>query len=157
MLIDIPADAFEPYLDRTVARFAEDFAASAGVAPEEALARACRYVAELLPQGQRTVGQHFRHIVVDGDPVGTLWFAEQFDASPRRVFLFDIEVHEDHRGQGVGTTALQALEQEAQRLGAEEIMLAVFLHNTGAIRLYERLGFQPGESGQGGMRMSKPL
>jgi ribosomal protein S18 acetylase RimI-like enzyme len=106
---------------------------------EGILARARRHVEELLPQGQRTAGQHFHRIVVDGSPVGTLWFAEQLDETPPRVYIYDIEV------------------DEARRLGAEEIMLSVFSRNPGAIRLYERLGFRPNERGKAGMRMSKPL
>ncbi|MHC4492717.1 MAG: GNAT family N-acetyltransferase, partial [Planctomycetota bacterium] len=96
-------------------------------------------------------------IVVDGSPVGTLWFAEQLDETPPRVYIYDIEVDEEHRGKGVGTAAQQALDDEARRLGAEEIMLSVFSRNPGAIRLYERLGFRPNERGKAGMRMSKPL
>ncbi|MHC4136950.1 MAG: GNAT family N-acetyltransferase [Planctomycetota bacterium] len=138
MLTDLPADAFDTYLERSVARFVEDFPEDV-MQREEILARARRHVEELLPQGQRTAGQHFHRIVVDGSPVGTLWFAEQLDETPPRVYIYDIEV------------------DEARRLGAEEIMLSVFSRNPGAIRLYERLGFRPNERGKAGMRMSKPL
>lgn len=152
----LPDDAFEPYLERSIARFVASFPEDV-MAPEEILPAARRHVEELLPQGRQTPGQHFRSIVVDGQSVGTLWWAEQLDETPPRVYIYDIEVDENHRGKGVGTAAMNALEDEARRLGAEEVMLSVFLQNPGAIRLYERLGYEPTERGKAGMRMSKPL
>jgi len=156
MLIDLPDDAFDGYLERAIARFAESLPED-GMPRKEILPGARRHVEGLLPQGQRTAGQHFHRIVVDGNPVGTLWWAEQLDETPPRVYIYDIEVEEEHRGKGVGTAAMQALDDEARRVGAEEVMLSVFFGNPGAIRLYERLGFRPTETGKAGMRMSKPL
>jgi len=156
VLDDLPDDAFEPYLERSITRFAASFPADV-MSQEEILPAARRHIEGLLPQGRQTRGQHFHRIVVDGDPVGTLWWAEQLDETPPRVYVYDIEVDEEHRGKGVGTAAMQALEEEARRLGAKEVMLSVFFKNPGAIRLYERLGFRPSETGKAGMRMAKPL
>lgn len=154
MLEALPDDAFDTYRERVIARFVESF-------PEEDMAQeekeVRRYMEKLLPRGQQTPGQHFHRIVMDGVPVGTLWYAEQLDEEPPRVYLFDIEVDEEHRGKGIGTLAMQALEEEGRQRKAKQLMLSVFFKNPGAIRLYERLGFEPTERGEAGMRMAKPL
>lgn len=152
MLDDLPDDALEPYLERTIARFVADFPEDV-IARDEILEKARRHVEEL----RQTEGQHFHKIVVDGVAVGTLWYAEQLDETPPRVYLYDIEVDEEHRGKGIGTRAIHALEERGRRLGAKQVMLSVFFQNPGAIRLYERLGFLPTERGEAGMRMAKPL
>jgi len=156
VLEDLPDDALEPYLERVIARYTESFPEEV-IPQEEILPRARRHVEELLPQGRRTAGQHIHRIVVDGVAVGTLWWAEQLDETPPRVYVYDIEVDEEHRGKGAGTAAMLALDDEARRRGAKQVMLSVFFGNPGAIRLYERLGFRPAETGQAGMRMAKPL
>lgn len=151
------AGRFDEYLEGALVRFAHDFAASSDLSFETALAKARDHVAGLLEDGMATSGHHFRTLVVDGAPAGTLWFAEQLEESPPRVYLYDIAVDEARRGQGIGTRALHALEEEARALGARAVMLSVFHHNTGAVRLYERLGYEPHETGAGGMRMVKSL
>lgn len=45
------------------------------------------------------------------------------------------------RGQGLGTRAIEALCTHARERGGAALRLAVVLDNTGARRLYERLGF----------------
>lgn len=45
------------------------------------------------------------------------------------------------RGQGMGTGLMQRVFEEARRLGARRATLEVRASNTGARRLYERLGF----------------
>lgn len=52
-----------------------------------------------------------------------------------------IGVHDDFRGQGVGTRLLAATVEKARAQGLERIELEVFASNTDAIRLYERQGF----------------
>jgi ribosomal protein S18 acetylase RimI-like enzyme len=150
----LPDDAFDTYRERVITRFKESFPEE-DMPQEEAAAR--RFMENLLPQGPQTPGQHLHSIVVGGQSVGTLWWAEQLDETPPRAYIYDLEVDEEHRGKGVGSAAMQALEDEARRLGAEQVMLSVFFENPGAIRLYERLGFRPSETGEAGMRMSKPL
>ncbi|MGH3260272.1 MAG: GNAT family N-acetyltransferase [Streptosporangiaceae bacterium] len=56
--------------------------------------------------------------------------------------MYDIEVNEEHRGQGYGRALLQAAEQEAARGGSQAIGLNVFGTNTVARRLYESAGYE---------------
>ena len=46
------------------------------------------------------------------------------------------------RGRGVGTALLAAAEDWARAQGAERMMLDLDVHNSGAQRLYERVGYQ---------------
>ena len=94
-------------------------------------------------------------MILHGDErAGAVWFAEQLDEEPPRIYLFDIAIDADRRGQGLGSATLRALADEARALGARELVLSVFHHNAGAVRLYRRLGFEPRERDDHGMRMA---
>lgn len=47
-----------------------------------------------------------------------------------------------HRGQGLGTTLLHAAMTGFDRSGIRRVFLEVTAQNTGAVRLYQRLGFR---------------
>ncbi len=58
-----------------------------------------------------------------------------------------METREDARGRGVGTAVIEYLEAVARALGRTRVTLEVEKGNAGALRLYERLGYQiEGES-----------
>ncbi len=56
--------------------------------------------------------------------------------------LFDIATRADCRGQGLARQLCAGLLAWGQRAGAPSAFLQVLASNTGAIRLYERLGFR---------------
>lgn len=58
------------------------------------------------------------------------------------VGTLGIAVHRDFRGQGIGTQLLQAALDWARSRNLRRIKLTVFARNEGAIRLYERFGFE---------------
>lgn len=57
-------------------------------------------------------------------------------------YMDDIAVFPEHRGKGIATALLNALLEEAGRRGGEFLSLEVRPSNTGAVRLYEKLGFR---------------
>ncbi len=57
-------------------------------------------------------------------------------------YMDNVAVFPQHRGKGVATTLLEALLEEARRRGGEFLSLEVRPSNTGAVRLYEKLGFR---------------
>ena len=58
-------------------------------------------------------------------------------------FIVDsVAVARSARGLGVGTALMRAAETRARRMGKRVISLGVVGENAGAIRLYERLGYQ---------------
>ncbi len=58
------------------------------------------------------------------------------------LHLTNVSVEEAARGQNVGTDMLVWAEDEARRIGARRMSLTAIATNVGAIRLYERFGFQ---------------
>jgi ribosomal protein S18 acetylase RimI-like enzyme len=78
-----------------------------------------------------------RIILLDGEPVGWLYTATLEDA----VWLAEIMVLPEHRGKGAGSAALREVLAAAARAG-KPVRLTVNILNSGAIRLYESLGFR---------------
>jgi ribosomal protein S18 acetylase RimI-like enzyme len=157
-LVPMSEEEVEAYLARIVPEYAREGGRATGMPMDEALEKARSMIEGLLTQGGKTPGHHLRKVAApEGDAVGVVWFAEQLEESPPLVFLYDVAIDEAHRGRGLGSAALLALEEEARGLGAEAIRLSVFDHNEGAIRLYERLGYTTTRRGEGGIQMTRTL
>lgn len=63
---------------------------------------------------------------------------------PRRFgYIFDIVVDPAVRGQGTGKKLLDAVKDWSKAQGHTYLELSVLPENTGAMRLYEREGYQP--------------
>lgn len=58
------------------------------------------------------------------------------------VNVHDVAVVPSHRGRGVGEKMLQLVAQIARERGACKLTLEVLPGNTGAARLYQRIGFE---------------
>ena len=74
-------------------------------------------------------------IEVDGQPVGRQWLAR----TEAEVWLVDLALLPSHRGQGLGTRLLGAIQEEAARARVP-VRLHVTRDNP-ALRLYARHGF----------------
>jgi RimJ/RimL family protein N-acetyltransferase len=73
-----------------------------------------------------------------GEPVGQLGL----HLAPYGVADLGMLVAAGWRGRGVGTALLAEAIRRAREAGAHKIALQVWPHNTAAIALYERFGFQ---------------
>jgi ribosomal protein S18 acetylase RimI-like enzyme len=140
------------YLDGSWRNYAGEVAHEHGLALEDALAKTRKQFDSILPQGAATPGHDFFDLEADG-VIGSLWVTER-DGD---LFLYDIMIDASHRGRGHGTAAMQAVEALARERGAAGIGLSVFAHNEGAIRLYERLGYEVVEKAKAGQRMRKTV
>ena len=80
---------------------------------------------------------HARHeiIVADGTDVGQLVIDDAAD-----IRIIDVTVRHSHRSRGIGSTILRDVITEASASG-RPVRLSVWAGNTGAQRLYARLGF----------------
>jgi RimJ/RimL family protein N-acetyltransferase len=139
-LVPLTDAEYEGWLERATREYAAEHVRTGNWTEAESLDRAAVEMARLLPQGARTPGQYLWSIrPTDGEPVGLLWVGTE--RRPGHAFIYDIEMVEHRRGEGFGTAALLALEEWARERGITTIGLHVFGHNTGAWRLYQRLGY----------------
>jgi ribosomal protein S18 acetylase RimI-like enzyme len=83
------------------------------------------------PDGQSHI------LLADGQPAGWLFTAHL----PTEIRLVEIMVLASHRGQGIGSAAISGIIDDARR-ERKPVRLTVNVTNTGATRLYERLGFR---------------
>lgn len=58
------------------------------------------------------------------------------------LYISTLAVFNEHRGLGIGTRLLEEAARRARALGLERLSLICFEKNTGAFRLYRRLGFR---------------
>jgi|SRR5665811_95376 len=88
-----------------------------------------------------------RHpVVVVEDNGQVLGFAATSTYRPRACYdgiaEFSVYVSRSARGRHVGTIAMQALFEEARKLGFWKLISRVFPENTPSLKLLERLGFR---------------
>ena len=76
-------------------------------------------------------------VLVDGVAHGRIWV----DRSGTEVRLLDIALLPERRGRSTGRVLLERLIAEA-RAAAKPLRHSVYKANTGALRFYERLGFE---------------
>jgi GNAT superfamily N-acetyltransferase len=115
---------------------------------------AARQYADFVPDGKPAEG----HSLFTGrdattrERIGILWLFERRSAAGTSVFVYDVEVEEDQRGQGWGRELMAYGEQWASERGAFEIALNVFGGNAVARGLYTSLGYS-----ERAVAMAKPL
>jgi phosphinothricin acetyltransferase len=87
-----------------------------------------------------------RHPVIVAEVTGTIfgWGSlNPFNPRPayQHVADFSIYVERDWRGKGVGKRLLEALIEQARKIGYHKMMLSAFPFNQAGVALYERMGF----------------
>ncbi|MDC7227833.1 MAG: GNAT family N-acetyltransferase [Spirochaetales bacterium] len=101
---------------------------------------------ELLPDGCDTEGQYL-FSVIDSNPdateqtAGGLWFSPLNRDGVNFAFLFFIFIEPELRGKGIGSTAMELIEAEVEKLGLQAIRLHVLKSNLPAVRVYEKTGY----------------
>jgi ribosomal protein S18 acetylase RimI-like enzyme len=65
-----------------------------------------------------------------------MWYATGRDA-----YLSNVAVYPEYRSRGIGTKLFEAIEEEVRNIGKKNIVLKAELHNDGAIKLYQKLGY----------------
>jgi GNAT superfamily N-acetyltransferase len=78
--------------------------------------------------------------------------AEPDDVDPFHFDLAELSVGREHRGRGIGTALIERVVQHAKDQGAPNLRVRVYVKNPEAIRLYQRMGFEPAV-----MMLAKPL
>lgn len=77
-------------------------------------------------------------------PVGCLWMGNAVDqvSGTRHAHIFLVYVAPQHRRRGLGTALMQHAQNWAINRGDRQIGLQVFPANTGAVNLYNHLGYK---------------
>jgi ribosomal protein S18 acetylase RimI-like enzyme len=133
---------FEEWLARAIESYAENVARATGRPIEAAHERAHVLAAQLLPDGRDTAGTWLMTIREDSDAaVGALWIGPHPERNDS-AYIYDIEIHESRRGEGLGRAAMLAAEELMRDAGIREIGLSVFGFNETAQRLYTSLNYR---------------
>lgn len=128
------------FLARSLSRLVEDLVELNGWDETQALKRAKEMEKDVLPQHESTLGHEFRWITSDSHRVGEVWYGPMID-DETMLYLWDIRVGENHRGEGFGGAALGAVAKAAQDLQLKGVALTVLANNPNARRLYESKGY----------------
>lgn len=91
-----------------------------------------------------------RHLLVadcKGYPVARLFIQlngknSRLADGETRAYLYSFHVMEMFRGQGLGTRLIDEAEAFLRQHGYQSVTIAVSKHNEGALRLYQRHGYQ---------------
>lgn len=152
-LSDVDADVL---VAESVASFVDDLSES-GVDRDVASAATDEHMRRLLPDGVRTVGHRFRSVDDAGHRVGWLWFGPALE-SKADYCLFDIDIEHDERGRGLGRAALTMVISDLERTrDGRRLGLSVFDSNAAAVSLYQSLGFEFVDHGDGQREMWRHL
>ena len=78
------------------------------------------------------------HVPVEG----FLSFMITYEDGYEVVYCYEIHLDQHLRGWGVGKRLMFIMEDVGLKIGVKKAMLSVFLHNTSALKFYERLGYE---------------
>ena len=135
-------DELPAWLEHHRRWYAADLAAHGGLDEAAAAAKAARDVAALRPGGRPAEGSVLLFVGEDGEPAGSVWFAERDGPEGRHAFLYAIEIGERRRGRRLGREAMRLFEAEARARGFRSAVLNVFGGNAVARGLYRSLGWE---------------
>ena len=114
-----------------------------GVPREQALRKARTEHASHLPDGLASPGVTFQVLLHGDSAVGHIWVSQRELATGGTIgYVFDVSVHEAHRGRGYGRALMHQAEAITLGAGHDRLGLHVFAANTPALRLYESLGYE---------------
>jgi ribosomal protein S18 acetylase RimI-like enzyme len=131
-----PAD--ETFLRRVYASTRADELAMVPWTPEEKAAFLdMQFTAQKTDYRARFPRSEHSIVLVDEVEVGRVWI----DRGEDEIRLIDIALLPERRNGGTGTTLLRGLQAEASAAD-RPLRHSVYKQNTGALRFYQRLGFQ---------------
>ena len=129
-------------IQRSKEGYVESLQRHRGLSPQEARAKADDDTDGPLPQGARTPGMVFLSARRGGQVVGGVWAAVQGPNRHGEAWVNFVWVDPAVRRQGLARQLMAATAAEVRSQGARHLALNVFGDNSGAIALYDALGFQ---------------
>jgi ribosomal protein S18 acetylase RimI-like enzyme len=91
----------------------------------------------------RVDGELVGYALLHVEPVGETFIADTWRTGERIGELESIAVAPSHRGRGIGSALLDAVDREFEALGVADVIIGLLPGNDGARRLYESRGFRP--------------
>lgn len=88
--------------------------------------------------GNKVIGT----VVIDSDESKKYLEIKWNDVKGRPLVIHRLAVHPQYQGKGYGKQLLQFAEEYAIELGYSSIRLDVYSQNEGALKMYERAGYQ---------------
>ena len=107
---------FQDYLNEAIGNYAKEHVIAGNWNESEAVDKATKEYAKLLPEGQRTEDNYLYTILVKTKPLGGVAFSRSKD----KGFIYDINIWENYQGLGYGKEAMKAIEGVG-KLGIEKI------------------------------------
>jgi ribosomal protein S18 acetylase RimI-like enzyme len=142
-LLQMDESTFQSFLSQSTKDYAEDKVKSGAWDPDNALKLSQEAMTRFLPSGLHTEGAYLYSVVEADDDthIGYIWFNVTEGRGGREAFIYDIYIYEPHQGKGYGKQTMQALDEEARKMGVTKIGLHVFGQNTRAFELYKKMGY----------------
>lgn len=137
-------EEFVPYEDADAHHYAENMVRAGFWSAEGAFHKAKKIHADLIPEGVHTK-DHLFFVIEDAETresMGVIWLFIDRETQPPSGFIYDLLLHAQFRGRGLGKQAMLALEKKAKDLGLASLALNVFDDNTVAKSLYTSLGYE---------------
>ena len=137
-------EEFVPYEDADAHTYAENMVRAGFWSSEGAFNKAKNIHANWLPEGVNTKN-HLFFVIEDtqtSESIGVIWLFIDIETQPPSGFIYDLLLHAQYRGRGLGKQAMLALEKKAKELGLASLSLNVFEGNTVAKSLYTSLGYE---------------
>jgi ribosomal protein S18 acetylase RimI-like enzyme len=91
----------------------------------------------------RVDGELVGYALLHVEPLRETWVADTWRTGDRIGELESIAIAPSHRGQGIGSALLDAVDREFEALGVADVIIGLLPGNDGARRLYESRGFRP--------------
>jgi ribosomal protein S18 acetylase RimI-like enzyme len=137
-------EEYVPYEDADAHHYAENMVRAGFWSPEGAFNKARSIHESLLPDGVYTK-DHLFFVIEDlqtKDAMGVIWLFIDRETEPPSGFIYDLLLHTQFHGRGLGKQAMLALEKKARELELASLALNVFEDNTVAKALYTSLGYE---------------
>ncbi|MFT5807168.1 MAG: ribosomal protein S18 acetylase RimI-like enzyme [Moritella dasanensis] len=134
---------YPAYCDYFIDDYSREIAENYGHSMDKAVALAEQDLIRCFPNGLETNEHDLLCLEfksgVESEVVGYLWHS--IKVSDKSTFIYDFFIFSNHRNNGYGKLAIQALESQLQTIGIEQIKLRVAYQNQRALKLYQAVGF----------------
>ena len=89
-----------------------------------------------------TSEENYVYIAYDDDPIGFLlaYRFPRLDRDQNMIYLYEIDVHPEHRRMGIGTKLIEQLKDECRRNNVLKVWVGTEADNAAARALYESTG-----------------